>query len=162
MAQASRGRRLDPRRAKIHRSYTIAEAAVLFGVHRNTVRNWIRNGLETVRLGRQVLILGDVLRAHLAKRRSERRIKCPPGAMYCLKCRNPQRPPDGLVEAIQTATTTLNLRGLCPTCGSLMHRRANPAQLVEIGFGCVLPTQPHRHLVDKPDPSPNCHPLWAA
>src|SRR5450755_3218517 len=111
-------RRIDPRRAKTHRSYTVAEAARLLGVHRNTVRNWTRNGLETVQARGAVLILGDELRRHLTDKRGQRRVTCPPGSMYCVKCREPRRPPDGLVEVVPGTPTTVNLRGLCPVCGS--------------------------------------------
>jgi hypothetical protein len=37
----------NPRRAKIHRNYTVAEIATLYTVHRNTVREWIKHGLPT-------------------------------------------------------------------------------------------------------------------
>jgi excisionase family DNA binding protein len=137
MRRKSGGRRLDPRRAKTHYSYTIAEAASLFAVHRNTVRSWIRDGLETVRIGRDILILGDELRHYLTFKRARRRVRCGPGSMYCLKCRDARTPPEGLVEAVQIACDTVNLRGLCPVCGSLMHRRANLRRLAEIGFDGV-------------------------
>ena len=42
--------------AKVHRNYTAEEAARMFGVHRNTVRQWIRRYLTFfigIRLGRQ-------------------------------------------------------------------------------------------------------------
>ncbi len=36
------GKRLpNPRLAKIHRSYTVEETANQFGIHKNTVGNWI-------------------------------------------------------------------------------------------------------------------------
>jgi excisionase family DNA binding protein len=127
--------RPDPRRAKVHRNYTIAEAADLFGVHRNTVRAWTRSGLPSFKVKGTVLILGCALRDYLAARRSERRVSCPQGSMYCVACRAPRRPPDGMVEALPVTATTVNLRGLCPTCGSLMHRRASIGRLAEIGFG---------------------------
>ena len=127
-------RRLDPRRAKTHYSYTVAEAAQVLGVHRNTVRSWSRNGLQTVKTGGTVLILGDELRAYLTRQRAKRRVRCPPGSMYCLKCREARRPAEGMVETLAITATTVNLRGLCPDCGCLMHRRANVQRLGEIGF----------------------------
>ncbi len=135
MACPGRRRRIDPRRAKTHYSYTVAEAADLFGVHRNTVRHWIKNGLETVRAGGHVLILGDELRAYLIRKQAQRRVRCPPGSMFCLKCRDARRPPPGLVELVPLSPTTVNLRGLCPTCGGLMHRRASLARIGDSGFG---------------------------
>jgi excisionase family DNA binding protein len=135
------GRRLDPRRAKAHYNYTIAEAADLFGVHRNTVRHWIGNGLETVKVGGLILILGDELRRYLCIRRAKRRVRCPPGSMYCMRCRDARKPPGGLTELVPLRGSTVDLRGICPDCGSLMHRRANLKQLSEIGFGHLTPDE---------------------
>jgi excisionase family DNA binding protein len=134
MEHVTRSRRHDPRRAKTHHSYTIAEAATLYAVHRNTVRNWIRNGLETLKAGGQALILGSALRDFLARQRAARRVRCPPGMMFCLKCRDARQPPEGLVELVPVTSTTGNLRGLCPVCGGLMHRRANLSRIAEAGF----------------------------
>ncbi len=138
MAQQTRTRRHDPRRAKIHHSYTVAEAGALFGVHRNTVRNWIRGGLKTLKAGGCVPILGSELREFLTRQRAERRVRCPPGAMYCLRCRDAREPPDGLVEMVAITPTTVNLRGICPACGALMHRRASLARMGENGFGRLM------------------------
>jgi excisionase family DNA binding protein len=137
MARRNRARRIDPRRAKTHHSYTIAETAALFGVHRNTVRNWIRAGLRTLTAGGLVLILGSELRDFLTRTKARRRVRCGPGSMFCLKCRAPRTPPDGLVESVMAKGGTVNLRGLCPDCGTMMHRRANLSRLFETGFGHV-------------------------
>ena len=40
--------RLNPWLAKIHRNYTVEEAARLYGLHRNTVRQWIKRGLPVI------------------------------------------------------------------------------------------------------------------
>ena len=121
--------RIDPRRAKIHRSYTIAEAAALFGVHRNTVRHWISGGLAVLRQGRLVLILGGDLRSFLERRRATRRRSCGVGRLYCLKCREPQRPAAGTLRVIESGRATANVTGLCDACGTRMFRRVSPANL---------------------------------
>ena len=41
-------RRLNPRRVKIHRCYTVEEVAKLFGAHKNTVRGWLKAGLPRI------------------------------------------------------------------------------------------------------------------
>jgi len=123
----------DPRRAKIHYNYTVAEAAKLFGVHRNTVRAWIKAGLETVKAGRIILILGDALGAFLETRRKARRCKTPPGWLYCFRCRTPRPPALGMVELIQAGAGTANVRAVCE-CGALMHRRVSLARLEPAGF----------------------------
>jgi len=35
-------KRLNPNLAKIHRNYTVEEVALLFSVHKNTVRSWVK------------------------------------------------------------------------------------------------------------------------
>ena len=48
----------DPRRIKLHRSYSIAEAADTLGVHQHTVENWLRQGLRPIDRRRPILIHG--------------------------------------------------------------------------------------------------------
>jgi hypothetical protein len=38
--------------------------------------------------------------------------------------------------------TTANLRGLCPDCGSLLHRQVGLARIAEIRFGDLSPRAP--------------------
>ena len=44
-------RRPNPKLAKIHRTYTVEEVARLYDVHRNTVRQWIKDGLPSMDVG---------------------------------------------------------------------------------------------------------------
>ena len=55
-------KRLNPNLAKMHRNYTVEEVASLFGVHKNSVRAWIKAGLPVCDARRPVLILGLDLR----------------------------------------------------------------------------------------------------
>jgi excisionase family DNA binding protein len=149
---------LNPRRAKLHWSYTVAEAAKLFGVCRNTVRNWIANGLPVVKTSSGHLILGRELRAFLERERAKRKRKCPRGFLFCVGCREPRRPAGGQIAAAQATPTTVNMRASCEACGSLMHLRASRSKLSERGFAALLPQQGDSHLADSPDPSVHCDP----
>lgn len=126
--------RLDPRRAKVHRSYTVAEAARLFNVHRNTVRHWIKGGLPVVRACRTVLILGRDLGPFLAERQARRRRPCAPGQLFCLKCREPRRPREGSIRVVASGGPAANVAALCACCGTRMHRRVGLLKLAAAGF----------------------------
>ena len=65
-------RRPDPRRAKIHRSYDVADIAKLFDVHRNTVRSWLKQGLRAIEGLWPTLVLGAELRRFLTEKQGKR------------------------------------------------------------------------------------------
>lgn len=130
----TRKARLNPYRAKIHYSYSVAEAAKLLGVHRNTVRSWIKAGLPIFVCGREQLMLGSELRSWLKERQGARRTTTPPGQIFCFKCREPRAPAEGMVDVINPSDRTPNVRALCAECGGLMHRRVSLARLEQSGF----------------------------
>jgi hypothetical protein len=125
MARRSRRTRL----AKTHRCYTIAGAAELYGCHRNTVRLWMRKGLEPIEPTRPFLIHGSTLNAFHATRRKKAKRPCQPGEIYCLPCRKPQRPHKGLFDYLPITPTTGKVTANCPDCGRLMHQRVNRSRL---------------------------------
>jgi integrase len=63
------GKRLNWRRVKINRSYTLEEVARLLGVHKQTVRNWAVQGLEILASQKPHLIRGAALRTFLDNRK---------------------------------------------------------------------------------------------
>ena len=67
--QVMAARRVNPRAVKLHRSYSVPELAACFGVHKNTVRHWQRDGLKPIDGGRPLLFQGAVVRAFLSTRR---------------------------------------------------------------------------------------------
>ena len=144
---------LNYRLAKIHRSYTVEEAATRFGVHRNTVREWIRRGLPTTDDRRPALILGRDLAAFLRVRRLKDKRPCGPGEIYCMRCRQPMSPAGGMA-AYEIVTSLLgNLIGVCPTCGAPMYRRVNLKRLDHVRGNLTI-TLPEgvRHIAMKTQP----------
>lgn len=125
------GHRLDRRRVKIHRSYTIDEAARTVGAAKGTVRRWIDKGLPAIRDRKPILIRGADLSDFMAKRSRPKR-SCPPGTCYCVKCRDARQPAGMMAEFVPINAMSGNLRAICPDCGSLMHRRTSHSQLVTI------------------------------
>jgi hypothetical protein len=128
-------RRIDPRRAKIHRNYSVEEAARLFGTHRNTVRAWLRAGLKTIDGPRPTLILGTELRRFLAERRARSKCPTPPGMIYCPRCREPRRPAGDMVDYLPRTATSGDLQGICPDCGTMLYRRVHRDALEAVRAG---------------------------
>lgn len=131
--------RPGPARVKSQRCYSVAEVARLLTVHRNTVRGWLAAGLRSFKVGREHYVLGAELRAFLKDRKAGRRVTTPPGQIFCMKCRAPREPAEGMVELCEHGGPALNLRALCGACGSLMHRRVNASKLDDAGFGNLSP-----------------------
>src|SRR5260370_3642863 len=97
--------RINPRLVKIHRSYTVDEHARMLGTHKNTVRNWIRDGLPLIDDQRPALIQGRDLAEFLRKRCQAAKHPCPTGYLFCLKCRTPKEPAGQMAEYVSVTPT---------------------------------------------------------
>jgi len=151
------GRYPNPRLVKIHRSYTVEEVARILQKHKNTVRAWIKQGLRSIDGRRPTLIHGLELASFLQNRRTSGKQPCPPGYMYCLKCRSPKRPAAGMADYLPISDTSGNLRAICPECGKFMHRRVSLAKLnvVAAGLDIAFPQAASR-ISKSAIPSLNC------
>ncbi len=125
-------KRLNPNLAKIHRNYTVEEAANLFKVHKNTIRSWIKNGLATNDDKRPVLILGSDLKIYLQEKRQSNKRQCRPFEIYCVRCRVPQIPAESMVDFEPINQTSGRLIGLCPHCGSIINKFFSMTKLENI------------------------------
>ena len=144
------------RLAKIHRNYTVEEVAALFGVHRNTVREWIKRGLPTTDSKRPMLILGRDLAAFLQVRRSKNKRTCQPGEIYCVGCRAPKNPAGDMADYQPVTTALGNLMGICPNCESMMYRRVNLTKLGQVrGKLDITMPQAQSHIDESAQPSVN-------
>src|SRR5262245_32652240 len=122
-------RNSNPRVAKIHRSYSVDDVSRLFKIHKNTVRNWLRQGLEPIDDQRPTLIRGQELQHFLVERRSRSKQTSGPGRIYCLPCPAPKVPAGNIADCIQTGHTTGTLHGISPDCIRMIYRRVNPQKL---------------------------------
>jgi hypothetical protein len=149
-------RRTDPRLAKLHRSYSVEETSRLFGVHKHTVRAWLKAGLQTIDSRRPTLILGSELRRFLSARRAARRRTTPPGMIFCLRCREPRPPALAMADYVPRTRTSGDLQGICPVCTTMLYRRVRRGELDAIrGQLEVTITQPDLRINDRAVPSVN-------
>jgi hypothetical protein len=131
-------KRLNPRRVKLHHSYSVDDAACTLGVHKNSVRGWITKGLEPIDRHRPMLFAGSTLREFLIAQRSGRKRPCQPGTLYCFRCREPRNPALGMVDYAPISAVSGNLKALCGACGTIMHRRARLADLDRVMPGIAV------------------------
>ena len=110
------GKRYNPNHIKIHRTYSVQEIALLLRVHKNTVRNWFKNGLATIDHRKPSLVKGQILKDYLKKKNTSRKHHCLPGYFYCFKCRCPRLPLYKSVVFSENSPGTKNLRGKCSVC----------------------------------------------
>lgn len=149
--------RINPNAVKLHRSYSIGELAERLEVHKNTVRHWQNDGLQPIDTNRPIMFQGATIRAFLGARNASRKRPCPPGTLYCFRCRAPRPPALGMVDYIPLNAVSGNLKAICATCDTIMHRRARHTLLAAILPGCdVQITEALPRLRGSRSPSLNC------
>jgi helix-turn-helix protein len=147
----------NPRLVKIHRNYSVEDITRLFGIHKNTVRNWLKQGLAAIDDRRPILILGRELSRFLQERRQEAKQTCGPGRIFCIACRTPKSPAGNMADCIPMSPSSGNLCGICPDCHRLIYRRVNFSKIdavrgeLEITF-----TRPASRIGESAVLSVNC------
>ena len=130
---------------------------MLFKLHKNTVRGWLKLGLESIDDRRPVLILGRRLSGFLHARRQQGRQRCGPGQFYCLRCRAPKEPASRKADYVPITPTSGNLRGICRDCGCRVYRRVALRKLaVSAGNLEVQLPQAQERIADTACASLNC------
>lgn len=150
--------RINPRIIKLHRTYSVDEAARVLGVHKNSVRGWRKVGLTPIDDSRPVLFLGSDLRTFLEQRRASRKRPCSPGTLYCFHCREPRAPALGMADWTSTNARIGDVSALCEVCLTPMHRRVRRDALAADmpGLQVQILEGPSR-LNGERIPSLNCH-----
>jgi hypothetical protein len=148
----------NPRLIKIHRSYTIEEAARRCRVHRCTVRQWLKVGLVASDGLRPYLIRGSDLRAFLQARRTRNKRSCGPGEIYCVRCRSPKRPAGNMADYVPYTDTWGHLIDMCPDCELIIHRSVNIVRLPQVrGALAVAIPKAHSRIGETANLSLNTH-----
>lgn len=156
--QIKRTRKPRRRSIKIHRTYTVEEAARATGSAKGTVRRWIKSGaLPALTDQKPTLILGGDLYDYL-KSRASSGPKLQLHECYCLKCRAARSPAEGVADYVPLTNSTGNLRARCCTCTTLMHKAVSLATLGALaGVLAVTVRQATKHITDTIKPSLDDH-----
>ena len=155
-SKLKRKRHPNPRLVKIHRNYTVEEVATLFGIHRNTVREWVKRGLPTNDDKRPMLILGRDLISFLKERRAKNKRTCKPGEIYCVRCREPKSAAGDMADYEPQTEVLGNLVAICSSCESLIYRRVNVNKLEQVrGTLDITMPQAIPHIGERVQPTVN-------
>jgi len=144
------GRRPKPVKAKIYRSYTIDDAAALYECHRNTVANWVSEGLLPIDDHYPIMFHGTTLNAFHRHRLASSKRPCGPGEIYCVVCRSPQRPAGGMVDYEERSGSVGTVVGICPACGRLLHQAVGTARLRAFMERCSVSVRPVANALGEP------------
>jgi hypothetical protein len=112
----------NPNRVKVNRNYTYTELAAVFGVHKNTIATWVKDGLPCLQEQRPFLILGREAKAFLQHRRTSKKQKCKQSEFYCLRCKVPVKPAENFVGYVPITSTKGRLTGFCDGCESIVNK----------------------------------------
>lgn len=149
-------KRLNRRGIKIHRNYTVDEAARALGVAKGTVLRWVKSGdLPAITDQRPFLILGGALGAFLDARRKPK-VRCKAHECYCFSCRTPREPAGSMADFIPLDTRGGNLKAICSACFGMMQKRVSLSQLSDLKSKLDLTiTQARPPIVKCHVPCPN-------
>ena len=103
-------------------SYSMFDIAELFGIHKATVRNWLKIGLRRIDDRRPFLVNGADLKEFLKNRQRRKKQRCQPEEFYCFRCRSPKRSKENMVILKVLNQKIGRLSGLCIECGSKTNK----------------------------------------
>lgn len=112
----------NPNKVKINRSYSYEELASVYGVHKNTVATWVKNGLPCLKEMRPYLILGADAKQYLQAQRQIKKKTCKPNELFCVRCKKPVSPLNNRVQYFPLTATKGCLKGVCCACKGVVNK----------------------------------------
>lgn len=115
---------------KSRNSYTIAEIADLFGVHKKTCFRWLKEGLKVIQENTNpLLIMGNDLKQFLQGKQKARKTILQPDEYYCCKCSRAAKAKIGSEQIVKTGRKIgrnnqdqLCKIAICTNCKSKVNR----------------------------------------
>jgi hypothetical protein len=150
-------KRFNPRRVKIHRNYTVGEAAMLFRAHKNTVRAWLKSGLPPIDGRRPILILGRQLASFFTCASRVHTTALPTGPVLLFPLPGAEDIGSSKGRLSADLGEFWQSEGYLSECGTRMYRRVSFRKLATaVGDLQVTLPQAQQRIVEGADPSVNC------
>lgn len=105
-------------------AYTVEDISALYSkltLHPQTIRGWVKNGLNTIDSGKPALIYGNDLIVFLKSQNSKNKCKTAFDEMFCMKCKDARN----LFQrkaAIKPKAKNLFVSGHCRECKTVMFK----------------------------------------
>ena len=128
-------KRLYPhKRVKYWYAYDVEDICALFsefGLHNQTVRKWVKNGLKAIDNGKPTLIYGNDLIGFLKEQNTKHKCKTDFNEMFCMKCQD-ARPIFQRKVTIKQKAKTLSVSGSCRECKTVMFKSYKMSDLSKV------------------------------
>ncbi len=144
-------------RIKNNLSYFVPEVCESLGVHKNTVRQWLKKGLPKNDAIKPLLIHGSELKAFLAAQQSARKQPCNPEQCYCFKCKQPRSVWSGVVDIHLCNSKVINIVGLCEHCERQINKRSSVNNIPQIANTFIIQAVHNSHIIETLPPSLKCY-----
>jgi excisionase family DNA binding protein len=136
-------------RVKATWPYTVQEIAELFGIHKNAVLRWLKDGLGANKDQRPFLIRGEELIRFLNARQRRKRCKCAITEFYCFKCRGPRGAYLGIADVAIESPTRIRVSSLCAVCDTPINKVQSVRDLERIRSRFHVQQLTGEHILDR-------------
>jgi hypothetical protein len=111
-----------------HRVYSVSQTMALYGVCRNTLSNWIKQGiLPTGGKGEQLFLGADLTRFH-QERRDRIHLPLSPGEFKCFTCKAAVRPDNSRIQFKPHNLNCFLAKAHCPECNGPVQKFLNATE----------------------------------
>jgi len=107
------------------------------GLHPQTVRKWIKNGLKTIDGGKPALIYGNDLIAYLKNQNTKNKCTTEFDQLFCMTCQD-ARPVFQKRIVVEQKRQFLKVSGRCRQCKTTMFKSYKMEAFPELRRGFVL------------------------
>lgn len=124
-------KRINLRRIKANRPYSVEELADAARVTEQTVRRWFAEGLLALDDNRPAIVMGFQAQAFLGARQFERKQPMELDLVYCFTCKARTRPLGMMADCIE-GPTGMRLMALCEVCEGACCKNISRSQLSDL------------------------------
>ena len=105
-----------------HISYSADDLATHFGVHVQTIREWVRRGLQPIDEHTPALFLGTYVMRFIDDMNSKRKTTTQFNEFYCMSCHAAHNPFNNTVVITTDNNGFIRATGICEQSGAHIHK----------------------------------------